>query len=660
MKKENFYKESSRILSRDPMVKKARRTLSLIYTSLLLLGLSTKALWADSNVDSWRFLLLADWHSAEKYVQLKNNPEWLNPAIKNDLLNLQKIKKEYGGEFIFMPGDSNGGHWDRAKFIRQYNPGGSVESTILQAGSFCYGGMIDSFKKAGYEKLLFAVGDHEIGDNPWRENSEKSKHLNTFKKIMAREFNYDKDTGLFKFTQKIGEIPSRPLGTPYEDTAFAYQHKNALFVTLDAFYQKSPEIRIGEEGTVTGDINSGQLSWFESVLKQANQDRSIEHIFVQSHLPILSPVKKLNSSGMLMDKGEDSAVWKLMRKYKVDVYFAGEVHANTVIQDSQSNLLQVVTRGNFFSNFQTVDICADKIEITCLGVLDYNLKDPNQDYEVIGSLVVDKRNPEIIIKGEGELELVDVNQPILHYDFESIIPLEKRPIIGLRDHKNFLLLRGKKATQNLPNRGEFGPQFDSFGTGISSTAGISGNAIQMTPESRLGVFAMGPYDNKRALSFSIWVKTKSNGHHILINGSPIWGSELKNFLNLNINNGFPEVSIAKDSALLGEIKVNDNQWHNITVVVPKPKCYLSKLLIYLDGELLASKIIGTDRKVDPTNNMKISIGGYGTSHKVFDQLANPYKGSIDELKIWTRPISQQMIQRDLKPFISLKTEIITQ
>ena len=35
------------------------------------------------------------------------------------------------------------------------------------------------------------------------------------------------------------------------------------------------------------------------------------------------------------------------------------------------DLIQVVTRGNFFSNFQTVDIAEDHIEITCYGMSDY-------------------------------------------------------------------------------------------------------------------------------------------------------------------------------------------------------------------------------------------------------------------------------------------------
>jgi hypothetical protein len=69
--------------------------------------------------DSWRFLLLADWHSAEKYTQLEKNPEWLDAAIAEDVATVNMFKTNYGGELILMPGDSNGGHWDRPAFIKK-------------------------------------------------------------------------------------------------------------------------------------------------------------------------------------------------------------------------------------------------------------------------------------------------------------------------------------------------------------------------------------------------------------------------------------------------------------------------------------------------------------------------------------------------------------
>ena len=72
--------------------------------------------------ETWRFLLLADWHSAEKYTQREKNPAWLGSAVAEDVAAVRMLKTNYGGELILMPGDSNGGHWDTPAFITRNYP----------------------------------------------------------------------------------------------------------------------------------------------------------------------------------------------------------------------------------------------------------------------------------------------------------------------------------------------------------------------------------------------------------------------------------------------------------------------------------------------------------------------------------------------------------
>ncbi len=316
-----------------------------------------------NKITPWRFISLADWHSAEKFIMGNRHKAFKN-AVDENIATLKWMKSYFGGELILLPGDSNGGHWDTPKFIRKFNPELSPEQTILQAGKLCYMGMIDTFQKGGYDKLLMAVGDHEVGDNPWPAGSAVSRYQPQFRETFAKSFNYSSGGASFKYTKKIGTADSRPLGTKYEDTSYAYQYKNVLFITVDVFHQQDYQTAIGEQGTVTGTVIGPHLQWLESVLSEARKDTSIKHIFVQAHLPVIYPVRKVSSSGMLIDDGEDNDFWKLLRKYKVDIYFAGEVHANTVTKDPKYDLLQVVTRGNFFTNFQTVDISDDKIEMT--------------------------------------------------------------------------------------------------------------------------------------------------------------------------------------------------------------------------------------------------------------------------------------------------------
>ena len=154
---------------------------------LLLIVFTSNLIKAE---ETWRFLLLADWHNAEKYTQSAKNPSWLKQAIEEDVADIKMLKDNYGGELILMPGDSNGGHWDTPKFIKSFNPQLSPSEAILAAGKLCYDGMISSFKKGGYSKLIMAVGDHEMGDNPWPQNSVVAHCQPQFREAFAKSFNY--------------------------------------------------------------------------------------------------------------------------------------------------------------------------------------------------------------------------------------------------------------------------------------------------------------------------------------------------------------------------------------------------------------------------------------------------------------------------------------
>ena len=90
-----------------------------------------------------------------------------------------------------------------------------------------------------------------------------------------------------------------------------------------------------EKGVITCTIISKHLEWFENILIQARQNSSIKHIVVQSHLPIIHPVRKVNSSGQFMDHGINSTFIDVMRNYNVDLYLAGKETLCTI--DSYCN-----------------------------------------------------------------------------------------------------------------------------------------------------------------------------------------------------------------------------------------------------------------------------------------------------------------------------------
>lgn len=272
------------------------------------------------------------------------------------------------------------------------------------------------------------------------------------------------------FSKPIGAIKSQPLGTMQENTSFAYRHKNVLFVTVDAFQRVSPKENVldrrdgfGGEGGVTCTVEGDHLTWFENVLREARKDETIKHIFVQAHLPIMQPVRKVQTSGQFFDKAEKSQFWQLMLKYDVDLYFAGEVHATTVTKDSASNLVQIVSRGNMFSNFLKVEVTDNAITITSFNEIanDNGEKDRwNNNYDINGGLSIQKTMHNTTFQGTGALAFLDRSAPVVHFDFEDLVPMKSRQVLGLRNEgalvAKSIKIRGIKCTEAIPNIGSFG------------------------------------------------------------------------------------------------------------------------------------------------------------------------------------------------------------
>ena len=291
----------------------------------------------------WRSLILSDWHQGEKYV-FSNRPD----EILNDVNVTHFLKNTFGGELLLIPGDTNAGFWSTESFrkLMSEDVGYDVtnEFAVHEAGRRCYKGVLDTFRKGGYWRVLIAVGDHEAGDNPWKAKTKKSYLLPDFMGTFENNINHGIDNE-FLYDDQIGETSSRPFGTVFEGTSYAHIHKNTLIVTVNVLYQEDPEKSISDTGTVTGSINGAHLEWFELILEEGQAHTDVKHIFVQGHFPALFPVRKVQSSGIYMDGHDDSDFIEAMRKNNVDIYFAGEVHLNTVTKDEDSNLIQITSRG---------------------------------------------------------------------------------------------------------------------------------------------------------------------------------------------------------------------------------------------------------------------------------------------------------------------------
>ena len=365
---------------------------SIVQINLIFYLLLSVFVVGNGTEDPWSFIVIADWHQAEPFPT-----EGDNATIYDELSSqVHYVREKFGGDLVVLPGDSNSGHWTTEEFAENFRPELKIEERVLLAGRNCYGTMKKLFTEAGYQHVLIAVGDHELGDNDW--NSHKVKYLRSFRQGFAESFNLEPTTGDFLFDKNIRTVPSRPLETPYRQTSYAYQHKNVLFITLDVFALKKDDFMDKKKGlggwgrvtgTVTGSEKGGHLKWFEDVLREANKIDTVKHIIVQAHLPVIHPVRNYQSSGMFIDHGEDSNLWKAMVKYGVDIYLAGEVHSTTVTKARESDLLQIASRGNFLSNLLAIEVTDDVLNIT--SYKSYGRKSSfDENYVAFGNLIVKK------------------------------------------------------------------------------------------------------------------------------------------------------------------------------------------------------------------------------------------------------------------------------
>lgn len=219
-------------------------------------------------------------------------------------------------EDVLVAGDLVNGHWgvdeSQSGVFGPVAPGGHSTQALRNAADLYYGTWIERFRERDLT-VHAAVGDHEIGDDPWRgaKAAFKRKSVALFKSVFASHIIAP--NGYTK----------HPAG-PAARTAYAtYLHPEVLLVTVDVF---------SETGTdVIAELDAQQLAWLDKVLGNADA-RGTDWIIVQGHTPVVGPVRHWGSSHLMYEGGEDSAFWDTMARHQVDLYLAGEVHDITARQ----------------------------------------------------------------------------------------------------------------------------------------------------------------------------------------------------------------------------------------------------------------------------------------------------------------------------------------
>ena len=613
-------------------------------------------------IGSWSFINAPDLHNVEGLSKVWNSAWDINfdsyEAYRKNLIEKQtvrfkEIQQKYNAELFVSPGDCNSARWDSrwgTKFRENFRSVPEYENlddyeVILEAAKLCYTGLNELIYSCGFNEFLMAVGDHEIGDNPWPVGSEAPKSLPIFRQGFANHFTLEKTGGKSRFYKPIGKIPPRPIGTIYENTSNALQYKNVLFVTLDVFRFDGEGIELGEEGLVCGDVTGDHLQWFESVLKEAQNIPSINHIIVQAHLPIIYPVRKYASSGMMMSGTSENIALKLMRKYQVDLYLAGEVHMNTVTKDPESDLIQFVGRGNNLSNYSVVEVEPRKLTISCY----------KQDGSQIGNLTVDKSGAKRKISGSGELTPLDPNELHIHWTFDQKTDQnEFSSNLGDFPYKNSILPFNKENDDPfvIMNDGYFGNVYSLFGKSAKIVDGIIGNALEVNKESKLISIAMGPMYADFERTISCWINTSAKGRNLILNSNSRWRA-YGQFFNISLNEGRLELAMRPEIyATVNKTKINDGKWHHIAIVVPKRKATLADCNMYIDGSLETDitwqngqSLIDTEQ----SNWMTIATQSENFRTDLAETMnMSDFIGKIDDLCLWTKALDSEDVRNIYK------------
>jgi hypothetical protein len=219
-----------------------------------------------------------------------------------------------GPEDVFVAGDLVEGHWgedaDDTGLFGPANTNSQKKAALRRAADFYFSKWRQRFDDRGLP-VYAAVGDHDIGDNPWSGGSDPAEK--DFKRNNMEVFK----ASFYKNVLAKNRVSNRPSG-PAHNTAYAtYVNPEVLLVSVDVFQRTSND--------VIAQLDHLQVKWLDRVLADAER-RGTDWIIVQGHTPVITPVRTYGSSAMSHVGGPNSEFWKTMVKHHVDIYLNGEVH----------------------------------------------------------------------------------------------------------------------------------------------------------------------------------------------------------------------------------------------------------------------------------------------------------------------------------------------
>jgi uncharacterized repeat protein (TIGR01451 family) len=533
----------------------------------------------------------------------------------------------FNPSFVLLPGDLGSQHWWENKYKSICAQDGTVRDTIMGCASKTYPKLLSYMDNYGLPLVYVVVGDHEIGDNNWGLGI-RSDSVPYFKEAFAKYFTKNAD-GSSRFNGSLGGVPLRPIGTPYEHTSYAFQIANVLFVVVDEFRQDSPKLVLSRLSTVKATVDyDGQMQWLDRLLSAAKQQAGIQHIIVSGHLPVLSPVRGQKSSMLYFDSQRNSDFWKLLQKYKVDVYLAGEVHKTTVIKDPDSNVMQIAHKSGCNGDdggFLVGRVYADRIE----------LDQQSLRVDIDGTISLAKEGTLFIDKAAGQfrywaseslLKPIDPSGLVVHYSFDEDI------------------------SHTVKNHGSFGACYDAAQHNVwpltSGSLTKLGNAawFSNTQQSIVSTSGITPIAGQQPRTISVWIRTDYEGPGAYIHASgQLWDTSSHNAFRLLVENGILKLQINSKiylQANQGMVKLNDNAWHHVAATFNRNwSAKADEVLFYIDGQEYESIYSEITAIFTETNSDKVNVGGRREDHPL-----EGWTGSLDDFAIWASALTPPMIK----------------
>lgn len=273
---------------------------------------------SKSPWDSWNPRKPNSWNAAYEAVLDKILADWAS----------------FDPDAVTVIGDLVNGRWikdpDRLAMFGRVDTRAQRRETVKRAANTYYAAWVQRFRDAGLV-VYPGIGDHDLGDNPWKGTRllrEKRGNAPLYRRLFAKYLTRNAN-GSYRFDD-------RPVGTPWEGTSYAVRPAPEVqLVMLDVFSNTADD--------TVAEVTGGQLTWLEGVLSRARAD-GVDWIVVQGHVPILGPVRRGPSSGLMYQHGSHSALWSLFQQYGVDAYLSGEVHSSTAVV--RDGIVQVSHGGN--------------------------------------------------------------------------------------------------------------------------------------------------------------------------------------------------------------------------------------------------------------------------------------------------------------------------